>query len=294
MTGKIPRLALSGVLLTALLVGGSVATVGYIEQSIVSVRLSAPNVVRCDRGATIKARVTSNRTGDPIRGQIVNWAVERAQSSGDGLDATSTLTDRRGRTSVTLTFGPAEGRRTISASAGNTSPTISVRCAGGLPVTSIRLPEDFVVAEAAALLPPAELAVTATSEPPAVGLRMERLGIDLPIVEGDGATVPEGVASHYPGTAWPGEGSNTYLYAHAREGSFLELWQVRTGDELAIDLADGVVVEYRVTEILPVVEWDALEYLHPTQSERVTLQTSLWYEDTAPRFIVIAEPTPGT
>ena len=48
--------------------------------------------------------------------------------------------------------------------------------------------------------------------------------------------MPEGAAAHYPGTAWPGEGSNTYVYAHAREGHFLELWQVRTGDVVDVDL----------------------------------------------------------
>jgi LPXTG-site transpeptidase (sortase) family protein len=125
---------------------------------------------------------------------------------------------------------------------------------------------------------------------PATALRLDRLGIDLDLVEGDGVTVPEGAAAHYPGTAWPGEASNTYLYAHAREGHFLELWQVRSGDLVEMDMADGSVASYRVTEIHPVVEWDALEYLAPSSSERLTLQTCLTYDDTAPRFIVIAEP----
>ncbi len=124
-------------------------------------------------------------------------------------------------------------------------------------------------------------------------MRLDRLGIDLDLVEGDGYSVPDGAAAHYPGTAWPGEGSNTYLYAHAREGHFLELWGVRTGDLVQLDLADGGVADYRVTEIHPVVPWDALEYLAPTSGERLTLQTCLTYDDTAPRFIVIAEPVSG-
>ncbi len=115
----------------------------------------------------------------------------------------------------------------------------------------------------------------------------------MPLVEGDGVTVPDGAAAHYPGTAWPGEGSNTYLYAHARAGHFLELWQVRTGDLLELDLADGGEATYRVTHIEPLAEWDALQYLAPTRTERLTLQTCLTYDDTAPRFIVIAEPVSG-
>jgi sortase A len=121
------------------------------------------------------------------------------------------------------------------------------------------------------------------------GVRLDRLGIGAPIVEGDGVTVPESAAAHYPGTAWPGDGSNTYLYGHARAGHFLELWQVRTGDLIELDLAGGGVASYRVRHIRPVVPWDALEYLHPTSTEQLTLQTCLTYDDTAPRFLVIAE-----
>jgi sortase A len=136
-------------------------------------------------------------------------------------------------------------------------------------------------------------AVVAASDPadplPATAIRVERLGIDLPLVEGDGSSVPEGAAAHYPGTAWPGEGSNTYVYAHAREGHFLELWQVRTGDVVEVDMADGAVAEYRVTDIMPLVRWDALEMLEPTDEEILTLQTCLTYAATAPRFVVIAE-----
>jgi LPXTG-site transpeptidase (sortase) family protein len=115
----------------------------------------------------------------------------------------------------------------------------------------------------------------------------------LPVIEGDGVTVPEGSASHYPGTAWPGDGSNVYVYAHARAQNFLELWQVRTGDTVAVEMSDGSVMRYRVSEIHPVVKWDDLAYLAPTSSEQLTLQTSLSYADTAPRFVVIAEPIAG-
>jgi LPXTG-site transpeptidase (sortase) family protein len=273
-----------------MLAGSGVATIGYVDQTQVQVLLSGPNTVRCNRSATISARVVSTENGRPVRNQVVNWALTQTQSSGDGLSASSTITNRRGRTSVTLSFGPVRGPRTVRASVTVTSPSITVSCAGGLPRTSTRPPDGFVEAASdALLLPPAGPAAAPTDPLPATGIRLDRLGIDLPIVEGDGVTVPEGAAAHYPGTAWPGEGSNTYVYAHAREDHFLELWQVRTGDVVEMDLADGSVAEYRVSEILPTVAWDAVEMLHPTSGEILTLQTCLTYDVTAPRFVVIAE-----
>jgi LPXTG-site transpeptidase (sortase) family protein len=294
MMDKSFRLLLAGVLVSMVGVGGAAVTVGYIEQSQISLNLSAPNVVKCDRAATIKVRVVSRDSGKPIKKQVVEWRITGSRSSGDGLSAASTVTNSKGRTSIRLTFGPVAGRRTVTASAANTSPSITVRCAGGLPATSVLPPDDHVAAPSSVLLRPNGAdAVSLVDTLPVRRLRLERLGIGLPIIEGDGFTVPEGAASHYPDTAWPGEGSNTYIYAHAREGNFLELWRVRSGDVVEIDMSDGSVATYRVSEILPVVPWDALEHLLPTTSERLTLQTSLWYDDTAPRFIVIAERVPG-
>jgi hypothetical protein len=53
---------------------------------------------------------------------------------------------------------------------------------------------------------------------------ISRVGISLPIRNGViGAPVYERGAYHYPGTSWPGGHSNTYLYGHARAGTFLKL-----------------------------------------------------------------------
>ena len=286
-------LLLSTVVLLLMVVGGTTSTVGYIQQTQISISISGPNVVKCNRSAAISARVVSNKNGKPVRNQLVTWSLSAGRSGADGLGARSTVTNRNGRTGTTLSFGPVAGPRTVTATATRSSAKITIRCAGGLPPTSIRVPHDDDDAPSAALLPPTTSAELASEGLPAQGIRVDRLGIDLPIAEGDGVSVPEGAASHYPGTAWPGEGSNTYIYAHAREGNFLELWRVRTGDTVAIDMADGSVFEYRVSEILPLVEWDALDFLQPTSSERVTLQTSVWYDDTSPRFVVIAERVPS-
>jgi LPXTG-site transpeptidase (sortase) family protein len=121
-------------------------------------------------------------------------------------------------------------------------------------------------------------------------IQIARLGIDLAIVEGDGIDAPIGKAAHYPGSAWPGGGSNIYIYGHARVGMFITLWQVRLGDTVTLQLVDGTTRTYVVTEILPKVPFDAVQYLQPTKTEQLTLQTSTSYYSTAPRFVVIAAP----
>lgn len=133
-----------------------------------------------------------------------------------------------------------------------------------------------------------------TSEPergiPATRIRVAQRGIDLAIIEGDGIDAPIGKAAHYPGSAWPGAGSNIYIYGHAREGMFITLWEIRVGDSIELELVDGTSRTYTVTDVLPKVPWDAIEYLAPTPTEQLTVQTSTSYYPTAPRFIVIAVP----
>jgi LPXTG-site transpeptidase (sortase) family protein len=292
MSGRFARLSLIGILVGLLALAGAVATIGYVGQAQVQIKLSGPSgAVKCNRSATISAKVVSAKTGRPVPNQNVTWSLSQSQSSGDRLSASRTTTNRKGVTGVTLSFGPVAGARTVTATVTVSSPSVTVRCAGGLPRTATLPPAGFEEPASSALLAPPTIPEVAAEggRLPAVGLRMDRLGIDLPIVEGDGVTVPEGAAAHYPGTAWPGEGSNTYVYAHAREGHFLELWQVRTGDLVEMDMADGSVAEYRVSQVLPLVEWDALERLAPTPEEILTLQTCLSYEETAPRFVVIAQ-----
>lgn len=112
----------------------------------------------------------------------------------------------------------------------------------------------------------------------------------MPIVGGDGMDAPLGKVAHYPGTAWPGGGSNIYLYAHARDGMFITLWNASIGDEIVLTLVDGSQRRYVVSQILPKVRWDDMSVVAPTPTERLTLQTCTSYQATAPRFVVIAIP----
>jgi len=140
---------------------------------------------------------------------------------------------------------------------------------------------------------------TATPLPPiAPGYRVQipRLGIDLPILEGDVERdtvlqqTPENYAFHLPGTATPGSGLNSYFYAHARRGMFITLWNAAVGDVVWISTPDGRALRYLVTEIHPRVPPDDVSWALATPPERLTLQTSTGPNPGDPRFVVIAQP----
>ena len=135
------------------------------------------------------------------------------------------------------------------------------------------------------------------------GLRVSvpRLSIDLPLEPGDavrdvprpgfaGAT-PENVALVFPGSRPPGGGGNTYIYAHARSGMFLSLWNAAIGDRILItDTRTSAQLVYRVGVIAPRVDPSDSHWLDPTGVERLTLQTSTGPLPSDPRFIVVAYP----
>ncbi len=125
-------------------------------------------------------------------------------------------------------------------------------------------------------------------------VRLPRLHIDLPLLEGDLArdvgrqATPTGAAFHLPGTALPGEAGNAYVYAHARPGMFLSLRDVRLGDAVELIAPSGERLTYRVTRIDRAVRADDLAFLQPSDDERVTLQTSTGPHPNDPRFVVVA------
>jgi LPXTG-site transpeptidase (sortase) family protein len=127
-------------------------------------------------------------------------------------------------------------------------------------------------------------------------IQIPRLGIDLPVQEGDlrrdidEQRTPEGYAFHLPGTAIPGQDSNTFLYAHARPGMFLALWNARVGDVVLVRMPDGAVLTYVVREILPRVVPTDVSSTRPTANEQLTLQTSTGPNPGDPRFVVLAFP----
>ncbi len=131
---------------------------------------------------------------------------------------------------------------------------------------------------------------------PGYRVQIPRLAIDLPILEGDvrrdtvQQQTPEGYAFHLPGTAIPGAHGNAYLYAHARRGMFLSLWNASLGDEVWISTPDGRALRYVVSEIHPRVPPDDVSWAAADGPDRLTLQTSTGPDPADPRFIVVARP----
>jgi sortase (surface protein transpeptidase) len=129
---------------------------------------------------------------------------------------------------------------------------------------------------------------------PAYWIEIPRLGINLPVAEGDvprdvdQERTPEHYAFHLPGTSMFG-GGNTYLYAHARVGMFLSLWNARVGDLVIARTPDGRL-EYLVAEVHPRVPPTQTSWAGPTDDTRVTLQTSTGPNSNDPRFVVVARP----
>jgi sortase (surface protein transpeptidase) len=129
---------------------------------------------------------------------------------------------------------------------------------------------------------------------PAYRIQIPRLGINLPVAEGDvprdvdNAQTPEHYAFHLPGTSMFGPG-NTYIYAHARVGMFLSLWNARVGDLVIVRTPLGAR-EYIVAEIHPRVPPTEVWWAGPTADTRLTLQTSTGPNGTDPRFVVVARP----
>lgn len=191
-----------------------------------------------------------------------------------------------GALAVAAGCGPGPMGPSISPDPGASAPA-----ATDLPLATVPpTPEGAGTPSPSATSSPRSATAAQSEGVRATRIRIDRLGIDLAIIEGDGIDAPIGKAAHHPGSAWPGSRSNTYIYGHARKGMFIALWQAREGDEVVLDLVDGTSSTYVVTRVLPRVPWDAVQYLEPTASEQLTLQTSTAYEPTAPRFIVVAVP----
>lgn len=171
----------------------------------------------------------------------------------------------------------------------------------GGPTPPSVAPSPLAIASSAPSSVTSSAGPTPTRDPRApipTGYRIQipRLGIDLPLAEGDITRdidqqhTPEGFAFHLPGTSIPGLGSNTYLYAHARVGMFLALWNVKPGDDVVVSTPDLRALRYVIAEVHPRVPPDDVSWVQPTTSERLTLQTSTGPDPSDPRFVAIAVP----
>ncbi len=124
----------------------------------------------------------------------------------------------------------------------------------------------------------------------ATSISISRLGISMPIRNGViGGYISRSYAYHYPTTSWPGGHSNTYLYAHAQAGAFLNLKYARKGDIVVLRLTTGYYVKYKIVGIASVA-WNDGHWVMPTSIERITLQTCLGNTATSRRLVITTVP----
>jgi LPXTG-site transpeptidase (sortase) family protein len=121
-------------------------------------------------------------------------------------------------------------------------------------------------------------------------VRMPALGIDLPVVEGDGLTAPLNQAAHYPGMKWPGDGGRSLLYAHGRVGMFGPLFRAHVGQEIDVDRPGESTLRYSIREYD--ARWPATDVsvLGGADHEQLVLLTCTTYNPADPRIVVFAEP----
>jgi LPXTG-site transpeptidase (sortase) family protein len=110
--------------------------------------------------------------------------------------------------------------------------------------------------------------------------------IDAPIVNGYWQ-LSENTASYGLGSGTPGTKSNTVIFAHARQGLFYNLKDVKLNDIVYI-FTKNQWYRYRVNKIIAVYP-NQTEVIKPTKSEVLTLYTCTGFYDEK-RLIVTAVP----
>jgi len=128
----------------------------------------------------------------------------------------------------------------------------------------------------------------AASLPVLARLRVPRLNLEVPVLEGvDARTLRRG-AGWIPGAARPGETGNIGIAAH-RDTFFRPLREVRTGDRIELETLDRR--QSFVVRSVYVVEPDHLQALRPTAEPTLTLVTCFPFDYIGPaprRYIVQA------
>ena len=119
-------------------------------------------------------------------------------------------------------------------------------------------------------------------------IEIPRLGISVPVFEGDDAAILDRGAGHVPGTALPGDDGNTCIAAH-RDKFFRALRFIQPHDEIVLQTSEGEL-KYIVNST-QIVNPSDTQVLMPAPNRDLTLVTCypFFYVGSAPhRFIVHA------
>lgn len=139
----------------------------------------------------------------------------------------------------------------------------------------------------------ADTSFTATpvTAPKPVQILIPSVNIDLPVTSSalrNGYWVTsETTASFGEGSSPPGEGSNTVIFAHAREGLFLPLREVKQGQSVYV-FTTNRYFRYEIISIAEVAPTETYT-IKPTEDERLTLFTCSGFLDSK-RLVVTAKP----
>ena len=129
---------------------------------------------------------------------------------------------------------------------------------------------------------------------PVARLRVERLGVDVIVLEGESGEVLAFGPGHLAASAQPTDSGNCALAGH-RDTSFSFLADIRKGDIVSMQARSGRERRYQITSTA-VERYDHL-FLEDTTSPWLTLITCYPFNSPVPggllRFIVFARMVPG-
>ncbi len=135
--------------------------------------------------------------------------------------------------------------------------------------------------------------------PPEAVLRIPKVGIEVPVLEGVSDLALNRGVGHVPGTALPGQPGNVAIAGH-RDGFFRGLKDVYPGDVIEVQRSSfdhGQQTDHYVIRSTRVVSPSDTSVLKPTAGSTLTLITCFpfYFVGSAPqRYIVQADRLPST
>lgn len=129
-------------------------------------------------------------------------------------------------------------------------------------------------------------ALTRPAPPPMAVLRIPRLGLEVPVLEGTDEWTLDRAVGHIEGTEMPGQTGNVGVAGH-RDGFFRVLKDIAEGDRVELALP-GSVRQYRVRR-LAIVGPNDVSLIAPTREGMLTLVTCypFYFVGPAPRRFIV-------
>ena len=124
-------------------------------------------------------------------------------------------------------------------------------------------------------------------------LRLSRLGLEVPVLEGTDDWTLNRAVGHIADTAAPGQDGNSGIAGH-RDGFFRGLKDIQAGDEMSLETPRGQEM-YRI-ERTWIVDPTDVSVLDPTPSRAITLVTCypFYFIGSAPQRFIVRAVVKGT